>query len=138
MRRAAHLILTMFATLLMFPALALVGMSVACAVLGARAWPGATWSNCWAWASVRAWDALTEWRRDGMPVGMEPRMQWRWSRSRPRWVPHFLVGFPSEPGSDWLALESFKPDEPSDVPIWRACAHLMFAGRVRRGDSVGD
>lgn len=90
-------------------------------------------SNCWIWARLEYRRRRRAWIASGMPPGQEPYLARRPSRSSPRWLDHHFVGA-LDLDTDRLALESFKPDRPVDVPWWRAWTRLLFRGRVRSGD----
>lgn len=90
-------------------------------------------TNCVIWALCEWRRRLATWRAAGRPVGREPYLLLRPSRRDPRHLPHMLVGH-RDSQSDLMHLESFKPDEPTDVPWWRAWSHIVFRGRVSRGD----
>jgi len=90
-------------------------------------------SNCLIWALGTYAVRLRAWVRAGMPAGLEPYLTLRPSRSRPRWVPHFLVA-QRDPETGAMELDSYKPVEPVDVPWWRVWTRLLFKGRAVRGD----
>lgn len=66
-----------------------------------------------------------------MEEGREPYLLIRPSRSKPRWIPHMLVGF-------WrggrMQVVSYKPREPEDVRWWNAWTRWRFDGRTDWGD----
>lgn len=133
-RSTIHALLAIASTVMLALALAPITVSVALAVLAYRVCRQPSHSNCWVYASSRAWVLLREWTAMGRPRGWEPRTQQRWSRNSPWWLPHFLVGLPVHRGSDELILESFKPDAPDDATGWRVVLHMLFIGRAQRGD----
>lgn len=90
------------------------------------------WSNCWAWGLVEFARLHAAWRRAGMPKGLEPFLMLRPSRSRPRLIPHLLVGVNS-PDLD-LPVRSYTPLHRRDVPWWLAWTRLAFRGQVTSGD----
>ena len=88
--------------------------------------------NCFFWAWLEWHRRVLAWRRSGCQPGREPVLIVRPSRSRPHWVPHFLVSR-EEHGVIQEPL-SFKPTRPMDAPWWRAWTHFCFVGTVRTGD----
>lgn len=90
-------------------------------------------SNCYLWARSRYRELESAWIKAGRPAGQEPYILRRPSRSEPRSVPHFLVGRRDHTGV--MELESFKPDEPKNVPWYMAWSRLLFRGSVHRGDA---
>lgn len=91
------------------------------------------YSNCLLWLIPAYRRAIIEWMRAGMPEGREPYIVIRPSRKKPRWVPHFLLGF-HHSADRTIDLTSFKPVEPVDVPWWRVFLHFWFKGHVVKGD----
>jgi hypothetical protein len=93
------------------------------------------WSNCYLWARWQYRLRLRAWKRAGRPAGREPYFVERASRSEPRQVPHFLVGEIVDHESGVMALESFKPVAPRNVPWYMVWTRLLFRGRVCKGDA---
>lgn len=90
-------------------------------------------SNCLVWAVARFIERTIDWRRAGGQKGLEPYLRPRWSRLRPWWVPHCVVG--------WYDLQtgerheaSFVPLDESDLPVWQLWRKLWFVGYVKTGD----
>lgn len=89
--------------------------------------------NCWIYAKFEFYRRTIIWLKDGRPQDRIPHFDRRWSKSDPWWIPHFSVG-ERDPDSGMVELESFKPDNPTSVPWYLAWTHLLFRGRVVRGD----
>jgi hypothetical protein len=77
--------------------------------------------------------ALREYR-DRLRAGREPYLLIRESRSDPHWIPHFLIG-EMDPRTGQVAVESFKPLRPEDVPCWRVLERRRFEGIWVPGDT---
>lgn len=90
------------------------------------------YGNCLFWAVIEWNRAVYNWRNAGAMPGREPVLIIRPSRSRPRWVPHFLVAH-QEHGVIQEPM-SFKPAAPIDTPWYLAWTHFVFVGSVRTGD----
>lgn len=93
--------------------------------------------NCLFWAYLEYRRRERDWVRAGRPIGDEPYWVKRPSRNAPRGLRHRLVGRLHR-ASGMIEVESFKPDVPTDVPLWkfwRVWTHLLFKGRAERGDN---
>ncbi len=90
--------------------------------------------NCWLWAQLEYWRRRRAWVRQGRPIGKEPYIIRRPSRSEPRWLAHWLIG-ELDTDVDAIRVVSFKPVLPTDEPWWLAWRHFFFRGCVRCGDT---
>ena len=89
-------------------------------------------SNCMR-EGMRAFAAdLQAWRAAGAEAGAEPYIVLRPSR-HPGAPFHVLVGR-YDPGTDQIAVRSFKPVQPVGLPWWQAWRRWRFLGRWVQGD----
>jgi hypothetical protein len=132
-RTALHWTLLRLAVLPWLVMMAGFWLALALVVWADRLKPYASPMNCWTWAGQEWWRRMRAWMAEGMPQGREPYILWRYGRSKPPEVTHALVG-DLDRDSGVMGLDSYKPDDPHDVPVWLAWTRLRFKGRVVRGD----
>ena len=133
LRSIPYMLLMLICLALSAPGFALLHVSAWFAVLARRAWPTATWSNCWAWAAAEYWERNQAWQRAGMRKGREPYIAFRRSRHEPRSVRHTLVGTPRDSQSNLMDFESYVPTDPTEVPLILAWTHALFMGERKDG-----
>jgi hypothetical protein len=133
MRPALARVLLYTATALWALGMLVFALAISLCVLAARVHPHLQPPNCWVWAAQEWWRLMRQWLRDGRQPGKQPYFNTRASDLSPWWLMHSLVSPGPNPDSGVMPLESFKPDDPVQLPWWQAWRKWSFEGRVRKG-----
>jgi hypothetical protein len=90
--------------------------------------------NCWLWAKLEYRRRCRAWVAAGRPFNKAPYILKRPTYFTPQWFSHWFVG-EHDPSIDAVHVESYTPINPTNDPWWAAWRHVLFRGKVKRGDT---